>query len=788
MKNTSRFASTISVLLLVVGLPAMARAQVPASPSAAITPGQTIMGQARFTVISPNCVRMEYAPRHGFVNTPTLFAIDHSARCGEAKVTKDDKCLTIETGELRLEYRPNGSAFSAKNLKVVFKGGEWNPESKNTRNLGGPVPTLDGWAGPKKLPDGLLSRDGWYLIDDSGQPLLRKGWITQRPGGMPPKFKQNNEWESNADLDWYLFVYGTDYKAAMRSFSAISGKAPMPRRHVLGSWYSRWFRYSDDQFRQIVQEYKDHDFPLDILVMDMNWHEEVAARSGFGHGGSLGWTGYTWNKQLIAKPEKLIKDLKDDGVFVTLNDHPCDGMRETEEHYADFMAALPTGTLDNPPFNIGDPIYMTAFFKSAHFPLENQGVDFWWLDWQQDYNYTFVFGVPGLKHLPWLNYLYYKQSERNNRRGQIFSRWGGWGDHRNPIQFSGDTAATWSMLNFQIPFTALSGNAGCFFWAHDLGGFAGDVKPELYARWVQFGALSPALRIHSCFTMDKRPWLWGERFEKSMRSAYHLRSKLMPYIYTAVRECHDQTLPLLRPMYLEYADTADAYQNPQQYLFGDALLVAPITSPGLGDNLVAEQKVWFPKGPWYSFFSGKKFSGNSTATVKAAIDEIPLFAKAGVPIPMQPYTQRMATTPLTTLVVRCYPGDTGVSSLYEDDGQTQGYLKNEFATTALSYQRAGDSITVKISPVKGSYAGQPANRSYRIELPCTNRCSEATSNGQRIGVEYDADGSTNIITIPTTRIDQEINIQIKASEADFASATTPNSEARALDQQRGLVP
>jgi len=729
---------------------------------------QVIMGNARFTVISAECVRLEYAPTNGFVNKPTLFAINRAVAYTGAKIARQDHLLTIETNKFRLEYRPDGSAFNEKNLTVIFNNGQkaWNPGLKAAQNLGGPVPTLDGWNGPRKLPDGMLSREGWYLLDDSGQPLLNNGWIVQRPGGMAPSAPQGKRCAINGDIDWYLFVYDSDYKAALRALAMVSGKAPMPRRHIFGSWYCRWYHYTADEFRAIVREYKDHDFPLDILVMDMDWHTQRDARYGYGHARNLGWTGYTWNKALIPEPQKLVKELKDEGIFVTLNDHPCDGMRDHEEHYDEFIKMLPGNQPTNPSFNAGDPAYMAAFFKAAHGPAEDDGIDFWWLDWQQDYIYPSVHGVPGLPHLPWLNYLYYKDSEKNNRRGQAYSRWGGWGDHRHPIQFSGDTVATWPMLAFEVPFTAISGNAGCFFWAHDLGGFSGERNPEMFTRWVQFGALSSSLRLHSCGgNLDRRPWLWGEQFENAMRRAYHLRAALMPYIYTSVRQCYDQTLPLIRPMYIEYPSREEAYQNPQQYLFGDSLLSAPISSPGNGPNFDAEQTIWFPEGVWFNLLSNKKFEGSQTVTVKASIDEIPVYAKAGVPIPMQPYTQRMTTAALNTLIVRCYPGESGASSLYEDDGQTLGYTKNEFATTELYYQCKTDCVTLKIGPTKGTYTGQPTKRAYRVELPCTAKAQTATVNGKHLTVSYDDQAHMNVIEIPTQPIGQAVEITIDAPAA-----------------------
>ncbi|MEI8345625.1 MAG: hypothetical protein WCG06_06095, partial [Candidatus Omnitrophota bacterium] len=151
--------------------------------------GKVVFGKARFTVISPICVRMEYVTSSGFVDDPTLFAINRTACFAEAAISRDRNALTIDTGKLRLEYRPNGNPFNAENLKVVFSSNDqdivWAPGANNGRNLGGPVPTLDDWSEPQQLPDGLLSRDGWYLLDDSGRPLLRKGWAEQRRGGAP---------------------------------------------------------------------------------------------------------------------------------------------------------------------------------------------------------------------------------------------------------------------------------------------------------------------------------------------------------------------------------------------------------------------------------------------------------------------------------------------------------------------------------------------------------------------------------------------------------------------------
>lgn len=709
-------------------------------------------GKARFTVITENVIRCEYSEKEVFSDADTLFCVNRAHNGCEVKVVEDGDRTVISTDFITLTYVNDGRCFNSDNLYAEILGAKWAYGDTNKENLGGTLPTLDGVQGRKEVNDGLLSKDGWFVIDDSQNPPIENGWITTN---------------SNKDeTDIYLFGYGRDYKLALRTLAYVSGKAALPRKYVFGSWYSRWWPYTDEEIEQIVDEYDQNDFPLDIMVIDMDWHhhdwtcdgsdEAVSHRAtyGYGHAGNLGWTGYSWNRDLIKNPKQLLARLHDRGIAVTLNDHPHDGIRTHEDCYGEFMNALglPAESGINLEFDASDKRYMDAFFATSHADLERDGVDFWWVDWQQNAIKPYIKGTR-LRHIPWLNYCYYNHSREGGKRGISYSRWGGFGDQKHPIYFSGDTGATWECLDFEVDFTVKSSNAGLFYWGHDTGGFFGERNPEMFVRWTQFTGLSACLRVHSLRdeNLDRRPWKWGEEYAAAMREVYHLRSKLLPYIYSSAYQCYEQTLPLIRAMYIEYPSVDEAYLNPQQYMFGDALLVSPVTRP-LNGACSVKQKVWIKEGAYYDLFTNEKY-GAGEHYIDCPLDRFPLLVKGGVPIPMQPYTSRMTSEPLNTLEIVCYPAQQGEFTLYEDDGISSEYETGACLKTKLSYSNDGERITVKIEPDGGKYNGMPELRDYVIRLPLTDR--ELHLDGGICATVEFADG-TNTVTAKGVDINRSL--------------------------------
>ncbi len=744
------FKSLAAVLISLSGLTAMAE-----KPAA----NPLVFGNNRLSIITPTLLRLEYARDAKFIDEPTMFAYDRESMLDTDKIDIkkiDGEWYEITTPALRIRFKDDGFPFSTSNLLVYYtlNGKEKKFTNRNhpigRNNLGGPVETLDRCTKEIPMDEGLLRPEGWYVIDDENKDLLVDGWLKPR----------NNK---NHIQDQYCFVYGNDYKAALASLGAISGKVPMTRKYIHGVWYCRYWDYTTDEFLDIINGYDKNDFPIDNLVMDMGWHTNDAT-TGTGHNGHLNWNGYTWNKKLIPDPQALIDSVHARGITVSLNDHPHDGIRPHEYNYKEFVNALGHKGDKVPLFDPADRNYMTKFFDYAHRPHENMGVDFWWLDWQQNYLYQ---NVPGhsTSTLAWLNALYFNDTKRDNKRGVGYSRWAGWGDHRHPVQFSGDAQANWPMLAFEVKLTAASGNGGCYYWIHDTGGFRGTPNPELTVRWTQFSALTAALRVHSTkdAKLDRRPWISGDKETKAMRKMYHFRSELMPYVYSSVWQVHSTMIPLNRPMYIDYGHEKESFKQPQQFTFGDILLAAPITSPGKGDEKVAAQTVWFPKGEvWYDYFNHGKVDGGQTLTIEKSLDEFPLYVRGGWILPMQPYTPRPASEPLKNLVMRVYPaaGDAdNTYTLYEDDGISRDYEDGGFATTRLQYTQTGDKATVTVHPAEGGYNGQVKTRAYTLQLPALKDGVTVKVNGKKAKVGTDPKHGCKTVTVAPTSVSRKVVIE-----------------------------
>ena len=713
------------------------------------------MGRARFTVLTDRMLRMEWARDSFFEDRPTLAVVNRKMPQIPFSSTTDGKQLTIKTKRFTLKYLDDRNSFSRANLKVSFTlGGRkvlWYPGKKDPSNLMGTTRTLDEVRGSaKKLGDGLISRNGWAMVDDSRSAVLadRKDadpWATPRP-------KPKRE-------DLYLLVYGHDYKAALRDAAQVFGAQPLPPRFTLGYWWSRYQAYTDKQIESLVQQHDERGIPLDVMVLDMDWHLE-------------GWTGYTWDRRYFPNPGEFLQWLKRQGLKVTLNLHPADGVGMHEQQFKKMARAMnrDSRSSDRIHFDCTDPKYMDAYFRLLHHPHEDQGVDFWWIDWQQGTKTR----IGGLDPLPWLNHLHWRDMEERNprRRPVILSRFGGVGSGRHPIGFSGDTISVWDSLRYQPHFTATAANVMFGYWSHDIGGhMPGKIDPELYTRWIQFGAFSPILRTHAAKNplAERRVWEYPSPYSDIMARTIRLRYEMVPYIYTENRKCTETGLSLSRPLYYDHPEDQHAYNAPNQYMFGDEMLVAPVLNPVSDKDEMANLSIYLPPGEWFDTALGTMNKGGRTVRRKYLISEIPVFVRAGAAIPSQLPPMRLVEGPYRNLIVTVYPGQSGSYELYEDDGISQDYINGRCATISFSHKTDRTKRTITIYKAKGSYKGFTSKRTLEVRMPGSVPPKSVKVDGQAVGWtyrpradswSYDGDEATTIIRISSLDLRKRMRIEV----------------------------
>ncbi len=779
-------------------------------------------GNTRLTFLTDRILRVEWSPDGRFEDRASFAFVNRNLPPANLDGMEMGGTVGCTNGTFSVFYPASGSKQFAIDKIIIRRPGqvgnpdaalvEWTPGTRPSRNLKGTVRTLDGVSGACELDDGLLTRDGWTWIDDS-KTLLFDTSGTDWPWATPRRHPEA--------IDWYFFAYGDDYRGMLNDFTKVAGKIPLPPKYALGSWWSRYWAYTDDELKGIVRQFDEHDVPLDVLVIDMDWHLD-------------GWTGYTWNKDYFPDPAAFLKWCKDNRLFVTLNLHPADGVGKHEAQFPAFKAAM--GITDKTcyriPFDCTDRRYVENYFALLHHPEEDRGVDFWWMDWQQGTNTK----IAGLDPLFWLNYLHWTDFERRSNQGLslpgtawtqpgwkptpptpgsygdkrplIFSRWGGLGNHRYQIGFSGDTYNNWESLAFQPSFTATASNVGYAYWSHDIGGHQpGPVEPELYARWIQFGVFSPILRTHCGKRPDaeRRIWAFPDHVFRVCREAFHLRYALIPYIYTACRHAYDTGMGLCRPLYYHWPTLDNAYQNHDQYMFGDDLMVAPVVSPANDVSGVASADVWFPPvdGGWTDWATGKvhaeshgappddRAGGGTTTRLSYALRDIPVFARSGAVIPMQPRMRRTGEKPVDPLILTIYDaGPNGARSgsgrVYEDDGITSGYERGEFSVTKVSHTLRSGALgwmrSVEISPAEGAYEGMPQERAYELRLPFTlppwrglvlvqgaelNERRDPRADDEP-GWWYDARAATLHVRTPKLPVSRAVVIDVALSKQDDA--------------------
>ena len=661
----------------------------------------------RFTVLTDRLLRLEYDEDGIFEDRATQCVVNRDFPVPEFTVSEKDGVLTIETDCLRLEYR--GGKFTRNTLNIAYCGymgkivgadGAYYFGDENVTPFRGTLRTLDGVDGEKELPPSIMSNRRMTHFDDSQSLALTDDFVEVRKKGI---------------VDTYVFGYSRALTDCLDAYYELTGKTPLLPRFALGNWWSKYFKYTEKTYLDLMNRFKEENIPISVAVIDMDWHKvDIDPKYGSG------WTGFSWNTDFFPDPKRFLDALHALNTKTSLNLHPAGGVSAHEDCYKETAKAMGIDpkTEQNIPFDIAEKKFIDVYFDKILKPLEDMGVDFWWMDWQQGNTSK----TEGLDPLWMLNHYHYNYARKDGKRGILFSRFSGYGSQRYPVGFSGDTHVTWESLDFQPYFTSSATNVGYGWWSHDIGGHMMGVRDDdLMNRWTQLGVFSPIMRLHSSSNefIDREPWNYSYETHQSMKKFMRLRCEMIPYLYTMNYRASAQNRPIVMPLYYFY-NNAESQEIKNEYFFGTELIVSPVTHPKDGVTNMGKAKVYLPEGEWFDFFNKYRYSGNRTFTAYRKYDEMPVFAKAGAIIPMSAAEVNPDKNP-DEIILNIFPGADNTFTLYEDDNLTESYLDGKFAKTEIKLDWTGKKIT--IGAPSGDLSVIPENRRYKIVLNCVDDCN-----------------------------------------------------------------
>jgi alpha-glucosidase len=539
-------------------------------------------------------------------------------------------------------------------------------------------------------------------------------------------------------------------------YTELTGRTPMPPLWALGNQQCRYSYMNEEEVREIASGFRERDIPCDVIYLDIHYMD--------------GYRVFTWNEDRFPDPQGLISDLSKQGFRVVTIVDPGVKVDENYSIYTEGRARdLYCKTRD------GEEYHNAVWPGVCAFPdFTNPETREWWGGNQKiltdegvagiwcDMNEPALF-VPAGATMPdnvvhpggrtgearWhaqIHNTYGSLMARAAREGLlalrpderpfVITRAGYAGLQRHAMHWTGDNSSWWEHLWMSMPQLQNLGLSGVAWAGVDVGGFGGDTNGELLARRTEFRVFQPFCRNHTTLgTRHQEPWTFGEPYESVCREMIKLRQRLLPYLYTLFEECHRTGAPILRPLLFDYPEDETTYTADDEFLLGDALLVAPITRPG-----VEHRHVYLPEGTWFHYWSGERFDGPAHVLAHAPLGQPALYVKANKAIPMGPDASHTGEKPVDPLTLLFYPAQgTGESTIYEDAGDGFGYEQGEYARRNVSCETSEDRIAVRLGERGGSFV--PERREVRVGLCGIAEAQGVLVDGEQRGLDLNEDGT-----------------------------------------------
>lgn len=524
-----------------------------------------------------------------------------------------------------------------------------------------------------------------------------------------------------ADSIDYYFFYGPAFDSLIADYRTLTGAAPMYGKWAYGFWQSKNKYTSQEQVLAIAHKYRDLHIPIDNIVQDWFWWTTTGE--------------FKFNKN-YPDPKGMIDQLHDDHFHLMISVWPFfDPGTQTyaEMDKRGYFIARTTVAAFHPKgaalYDASNPAARQYYWKLMNNALFKIGADAWWLDTTEpetegveenvllDHHIFIGSGARYANIYPLLTTsgVYEGQrSETDQKRVFILSRSAYAGIQRNAVTaWSGDILSDFETYKRQIPAGLNFMLSGIPYWTTDIGGFIlghpDDPRyRELFVRWFQFGTFCPIFRVHGTRVPDENElWSYGPDAESILTSFDRLRYRLMPYIYSLAWKITSQGYTMMRPLVMDFRDDVKAQNIGDQFLFGPALLVNPVTEQG-----ATTRHLYLPNAKWFDFWNGETEQGPKDVNAPAPLSRIPLYVRAGSIVPMGPeieYTGQKSDAPIE---LRIYPGADADFTLYEDDGLTYDYEKGAYATIPLHWNDANRTLT--ISARQGGFPNMVATRTFNV--------------------------------------------------------------------------
>lgn len=714
----------------------------------------------RFTVLTPRLIRMEYSETGEFEDRLTTLVINRKTDKVDFELKEDKKYIEITTSYFRLTYQKNKPFYSGKidtmkNLKVELLNTDriWYYGHPEIRNYGAPSNSLDDSKGKLKLKKGLYSVDGFASINDSSDIVTEDFKIIKRDKDV---------------IDIYLFMYLKDFAQCLKDYYLITGSPSLIPRYALGNWWSKNEEYNDILLKDLIDDFKSKEIPLSILLLDKKWHLNEYKNKKYD-------SGFTWNRTLFSNPNKMIDYLHKNGIRLGLNINPLEGILPYEDSY-EILSRTFEKRDDILLFNVLDDKVIELYFEILIHPLDNMGVDFFWIDCDtKNENNNAI-----------LDYYHENDMKRDyKRRPMLLSRNVTEAPHRYPVLYSGKTIVSWDTLRM-IPFyNSSASNIGVSYWAHDIGGYyKGTEDNELYTRYVQLGVFSPILK----FGADegkyykREPWKWSIKTYSIVKNYLQLRHRLIPYLYAEAYKYHKYGMPMVMPIYYKFPEMYDDINYRNGYYFGTELFISPIVNKKDYIMNRSIHKFFLPDGMWYDFVTGKKFPGGKNYISFFKEEDYPVFAKAGSIITLGNNENINDTTPPKDMEIQIFPGRSNTYHLYEDDGVSDLYKKNYYLLTEIDYNYMPNNYTVIIRPIDGKKGIVPDNRNYRLVFRNTKRANDVLVYFNNEKLDYNSYIKDNdfIVEVQNVSTVGQLTINCKGKDIEIDAVRIINDDVESI--------